>query len=228
MLGVRLAVLGLGDDLVRLGVREVAVVGQVDEVLDELVAPGEQPEHEQRAQQHPQGPGEPSTPSLVERASHRESLPGSGPSGRIDFAHRSSISGTYADLARVGGAIGAAMAADVGAARSLQRGHNVFVYRPQPDGTVELGCGFQVAEPFEPVGEVVCDTIEGGEAAHALHLGPYSELKRTWDALLADLRAAGEPTSQVQWEVYGDWQEDPAQLRTDVYVPVRPDATARR
>lgn len=115
-------------------------------------------------------------------------------------------------------AISSAMKADFGDLRALQRGHNVFVYRPRSGGTVELGCGFQVAGPFEPVGEIVCDALPGGRAAHAVHIGPYHELKRTWDPLLAAIRAAGFPTDGVQWEVYGDWDEDPARLRTDVYV----------
>ncbi|MEQ1506150.1 MAG: GyrI-like domain-containing protein [Myxococcota bacterium] len=126
-------------------------------------------------------------------------------------------------------AIASAMRVDFGALRALQSGHNIFVYRPGPDGTVELGCGFQVAGPFEPTGEVqpgavereiVCDAIPGGRAAHAVHIGPYHELKQTWDPLLDAIRAAGLPTDGVQWEVYGDWHEDPACLRTDVYVRV--------
>jgi effector-binding domain-containing protein len=99
----------------------------------------------------------------------------------------------------------------------------VFVYRPGPDGTVELGCGFEVAARFADEGEVACAEIPGGEAAHAVHWGPYHELKRTWDALLAEIRAASLPTHHVQWERYGDHADDPAKLRTDVYVLVRPD-----
>jgi hypothetical protein len=120
-------------------------------------------------------------------------------------------------------AIRSAMAVDLAPVRPRQRGHNVFVYRPGPGGTVELGCGFEVAERFDPVGEIVCDCIPGGEAAHAVHVGPYAELKRTWDPLLTAIRARGFPTHHVQWERYGDHDPDPARLRTDVYVLVRPD-----
>lgn len=124
-------------------------------------------------------------------------------------------------------AIHSAMAVDVVPARAHQRGHNVFVYWPGPDGQVTLGVGFQVGEPFDPIGappdQIVCERIPGGEAGRVVHVGPYAELKRAWDPLLADLRAAGLPTSGVQWELYGDHHDDPAHLRTEVFVLVRPD-----
>jgi hypothetical protein len=28
----------------------------------------------------------------------------------------------------------------------------------------------------------------------------------------------------VSWEVYGDWEDDPAKLRTDIYFLLRPAA----
>lgn len=122
-------------------------------------------------------------------------------------------------------AIRSAMAVDLRPVRPLQRGHNVFVYWPRGEGRLTLWVGFQVAAPFDPVGEIVCATIPGGEAAHAVHTGPYSELSRTWEPLLADIRGAGLSTSGVQWELYGDHDEDPARLRTDVFVLVRPVVT---
>lgn len=122
-------------------------------------------------------------------------------------------------------AIQSAMQVDVSALRrELQAGHNVFVYRPRPGGRVVLGCGFQVAGPFEPPAgsEVVCEAVSAGRAARAVHVGPYQELRRAWEPLLAWIEAQGLSSSGVQWELYGDWEEDPARLRTEVFVQVSP------
>jgi effector-binding domain-containing protein len=96
-------------------------------------------------------------------------------------------------------------------------GHNVCVYRaPAPDG-IELEAGVQVSGPFEGAGGVACSATPSGRAAHIVHLGRYEDLGAASDALAEFCRARGAGVPVVVWEVYGDWAEDPAQLRTDVY-----------
>lgn len=100
---------------------------------------------------------------------------------------------------------------------SLQKaGHNVCIYRhPGPD-SIELEAGVQVSSEFQSQGGVVCSRTPSGRAAHVVHIGPYHELGRAHDALVQFCEALGCPAG-VHWEVYGDWNEDPSQLRTDVY-----------
>jgi effector-binding domain-containing protein len=95
-------------------------------------------------------------------------------------------------------------------------GHNVCIYR-RPDATgIELEAGVQVSGEFESQPRVVCSRTPSGRAAHVVHLGPYHQLGRAHDALIAYCDAQGFPVG-AHWEVYGDWEEDPQKLRTDVY-----------
>jgi effector-binding domain-containing protein len=95
-------------------------------------------------------------------------------------------------------------------------GHNVCIYRHPASDSIELEAGVQVSTPFEPGGDIACSRTPAGRAAHVVHIGPYHELGKAHDALIAFCEAQGCPAG-VHWEVYGDWQEDPSQLRTDVY-----------
>jgi effector-binding domain-containing protein len=95
-------------------------------------------------------------------------------------------------------------------------GHNVCIYHRPSRDAVELEAGVQVSGEFERAGDVVCSRTPAGRAAHVVHLGPYAELGKAHDALVAYCQAHGFPPG-VHWEVYGDWEEDPANLRTDVY-----------
>ena len=109
-------------------------------------------------------------------------------------------------------------------ARGLTFGHNVAVYRPLGGGAVELTCAVQVAAPFDhaDAGEVVCSETPGGDAATATHVGPYARLGETYDAVVAWVRTSGRRLAGVNWEIYGDWSDDPAKVRTDVFHLLKP------
>ena len=65
-------------------------------------------------------------------------------------------------------------------------------------------------------------------AAMTTHHGDYRGLGDANAAILAWCRAQGRVRAGPSWEVYGHWQVDPAQLRTDVYYLLQPaGATAR-
>lgn len=102
-------------------------------------------------------------------------------------------------------------------AAPLERaGHNVCIYRRGSADSIELEAGVQVSTEFQPQGDVVCSRTPAGRAAHVVHRGPYHDLGKAHDALIAFCEAQGCPAG-VHWEVYGDWSEDPSQLCTDVY-----------
>ena len=96
-------------------------------------------------------------------------------------------------------------------------GHNVWLYRQTGDGQMDVEVGVQVSAPFEAKGEIACLHTPKGRAAHAVHYGEYHELPKVYDAVMAWCRSNGHATAGVGWEVYGDWHDDPAQRRTDVY-----------
>jgi effector-binding domain-containing protein len=98
----------------------------------------------------------------------------------------------------------------------VPHGHNVAIY--WPDGS--MTAGVQVGDGFEPRDGVELLQTPAGRAATAAHLGPYAQIGRTHDAVREWCAGNGHTTSSC-WEVYGDWEEDEARLRTDVVYLLR-------
>jgi hypothetical protein len=95
-------------------------------------------------------------------------------------------------------------------------GHNIMVYRNDVPN-LEFEVGVQVTRPFEPAGAVVPSTLPLGRAAHTTHVGDYAGLGEAHEAIARWCRTNGYTPSATRWEVYGDWEEDPAKLQTDIY-----------
>jgi effector-binding domain-containing protein len=97
-------------------------------------------------------------------------------------------------------------------------GHNLFLYRHDMDeaGAMTIDFGVQVTRTFEAEGEVRCVMTPAGEAASAMHRGPYSGLAEAHGAVHAWLAETGRKSAGWSWEIYGDWSNDPAQLETEI------------
>ena len=102
--------------------------------------------------------------------------------------------------------------------RAVTAGHNIAVYH---GGFGDVEFGVQVAEVFEPVGNVRPATSKSGPAAHEIHFGPYGELGTTHQRLREWALAEHHVLSDVVVEVYGDWTEDESELRTDLFHLLR-------
>ena len=105
----------------------------------------------------------------------------------------------------------------VRAGKIAQSGHNVFVYRDATTDSVTAEVGVEVSGPFEAIDDVVYSTTPFGEVASTLHIGPYSDLGGAYDALAHWCKEHHRPRTNAYWEVYGDWNEDPAKLETEVF-----------
>jgi effector-binding domain-containing protein len=97
-------------------------------------------------------------------------------------------------------------------------GHNVVLYEPNADGAlVDALFGVEVHEAIPRSAGVLAVETPRGPAAVAIHWGSHDGVP----AAHADVRhwcaANGRAITGRNWEVYGDWHEDPAKLRTDVY-----------
>jgi effector-binding domain-containing protein len=101
----------------------------------------------------------------------------------------------------------------VRAGGATQTGHNVMLYR---DGVPNVEVGVQVDGPFPPTGRVVPSELPAGRVARTVHRGSYDGIGGAHEAVLGWCRANGHRTTGLRWEVYGDWQEDPAELETEV------------
>ena len=97
-------------------------------------------------------------------------------------------------------------------------GHNVFVYHhPQKQGAPIL-CDFsvEVTRAFETAGEVYAAATPKGEAAVAVHRGPYTRLHETHDAIGEWITRNGRASAGQSWEIYGDLTPDPADTETTI------------
>lgn len=112
--------------------------------------------------------------------------------------------------------------AAVRAGQVTKAGHNVALYRNASDEGVDVECGVQVAARFADLGDVQCLEIPGGEAAMTVHWGPYDRLGEAHDRVIEWIRRNGRTRAWIGWEVYGDWHDDPAKVRTDVYHLLQP------
>ncbi len=93
-------------------------------------------------------------------------------------------------------------------------GHNVMLYK---DDVPNVEVGVQVTRAFPPSGRVVPSTLPAGRAAMTVHRGPYERLGDAHKAVLDWCALQGIELAGSRWEVYGDWDDDPAQLQTTVY-----------
>ncbi|MEA2328261.1 MAG: hypothetical protein QOE68_3220 [Thermoanaerobaculia bacterium] len=97
-------------------------------------------------------------------------------------------------------------------------GHNIFVYHhPAKDGDpMNADFGVEVTREFARSGEVRPVTTPGGQAAVVKHVGPYDGLDQAHRTIHAWARESGRSLAGTSWEIYGDWNEDPAKLETVV------------
>ena len=107
--------------------------------------------------------------------------------------------------------------AKVHAGKVVQTGQNVFVYKDGTKDHITVEVGVEVAGPFEDTEDVIYSNTPSGEVASTLHIGPYSDLGEAYDALSQWCREHHRAQANICWEVYGDWEEDPAKLQTEVF-----------
>jgi effector-binding domain-containing protein len=94
----------------------------------------------------------------------------------------------------------------------------------QKTGDFDIQPAFFVAAPVRGEGDITAGETAGGEALHALHVGPYGGLGETWAKVFAHAEALQREVTKSSWEVYLNTPADvPAsELRTEIYVPIDP------
>jgi effector-binding domain-containing protein len=106
--------------------------------------------------------------------------------------------------------------------QDVRTGHNVVVYHNDDAGGLNVEAGVEVFSGFSGYGEVQGVATPAGEVATTAHYGEYSALGDAYAALSGWCAANGRHLAGINWEVYGDWDDDPASRRTDVYALLRP------
>jgi effector-binding domain-containing protein len=103
--------------------------------------------------------------------------------------------------------------------------HRVGFYKNvrTEDGQMTFDCviGVEVPEGAPESDDVKLHTLPSGPAATAVFWGDYSGLHEAHEAIQQWCQANGRPFGD-NWEVYGDWSDDPAKRCTDVFYELKP------
>ncbi|HUK36714.1 MAG TPA: GyrI-like domain-containing protein [Vicinamibacterales bacterium] len=97
-------------------------------------------------------------------------------------------------------------------------GHNIFVYgHPKtPGAPILCDFGVEVTRTFDTRGEVYATETPGGEAAVAIHRGPYDRMIETYNAIERWMAENQRESAGSSWEIYGDPTPDPADTETTI------------
>jgi effector-binding domain-containing protein len=97
-------------------------------------------------------------------------------------------------------------------------GHNIFLYHhaKQPGAPILCDFGVEVTRAFQAAGEVFATETPGGEAAVAVHRGPYDRMNDAYNAIEKWMAVNGRKSAGHSWEIYGDPTPDPADTETTI------------
>lgn len=93
-------------------------------------------------------------------------------------------------------------------------GRHVAVYY---DGVINIECGAEIGDRFTGNDRVVCSATPAGKVATTVHWGGYDRLGDAHQAVVNWCAGQQFQTAGPNWEIYGHWNDDPAQVRTDVF-----------
>jgi effector-binding domain-containing protein len=99
-------------------------------------------------------------------------------------------------------------------ALQIKAGRHVAIYW---DGQINLEVGVEVAESFSGSGPVVRSSTPAGRVLTTAHFGPYDRLAEAHEAIRNWSERHQHALAGPNWEIYGHWNDDPSQLRTDVF-----------
>jgi effector-binding domain-containing protein len=97
-------------------------------------------------------------------------------------------------------------------------GHNIFVYHQleYPDAPLLCEFGVEVTRTFESAGDVYATETPEGEAAVAIHRGPYDRMNEAYEAIDQWVKANRRQSAGHVWEIYGDPAPNPADTEVTI------------
>lgn len=97
-------------------------------------------------------------------------------------------------------------------------GHNFILYGNEAKEGATLTVGVLDRQPGGADPDVRAAHVPGGRVITAPHMGDYAKMKGTYDVLHAEVKDKGLRRIPMSLEIYGDWDDDPAKVRTDLYL----------
>jgi effector-binding domain-containing protein len=97
-------------------------------------------------------------------------------------------------------------------------GHNFILYSNETKEGGTLTIGVLDRQPGGGDPDVKPAHIPGGRVITAPHWGDYANMKSTYDVLHAEVKAKALKRIWMSLEIYGDMYDDPAKVRTDLYL----------
>ena len=107
--------------------------------------------------------------------------------------------------------------------QGVRTGHSVVVYHGVDGLGLLIETGVQIFTAFTDRDDIRSSATPAGEIVTTAHFGEYSAMAPAYAALERWCRENGRRPSGVSWEVYGDWDEDPAKVRTDIVFLLAPE-----
>lgn len=97
-------------------------------------------------------------------------------------------------------------------------GHNFILYHSGTPAELRMTVGVLDRAPGGGDPDVKVAHVPGGRVLTATHWGDYGQMRTTYDVLHAEVAARNLKQIWKSLEVYGDWNDDPAKVRTDLYL----------
>ena len=96
--------------------------------------------------------------------------------------------------------------------------YNFILYRDNTREGITMTAGVLDRQPGGADPEVKLTHIPGGRVITATHWGDYGQMKITYDAIEAEIKAKGLKRLPKSLEIYGDWYDDISKVRTDIHI----------
>ena len=107
-------------------------------------------------------------------------------------------------------------------AQQARGGRHVAVYL---DDAIRIEVGVELLGPFSERDDIVLSATPAGDVASTTHFGSYGRLGAAHEAIHQWCHANDRQPAGPSWEIYGhwlpEWNDDPSQIRTDVYYLLR-------
>ena len=97
-------------------------------------------------------------------------------------------------------------------------GHNFILYSNETNEGGTLLIGVLDRQPGGADPDVKAAHVPGGRVITAAHMGDYGRMRETYDVLHAEVKAKALRRIWMSLEVYGDWSDEPAKVKTDLYL----------